>query len=163
MNNRKIVNEYAGQVSDPSTEAEQPTHDVHQSSKMGASWAEGATEPGTTKPSMYSPTPDHHFQAQALLPVARRIALGLGQQEKKLRDEMTPILKKLRKLAEGIPSSTVARQQTEFIIATIQHMIGDAKEAEQRARQVVADLENEIAKGSDPPDWLGSGERTSRR
>src|SRR5690242_10101242 len=113
MNSSKIENENTGQAEDPSTEAEQPAHDAHQSSKMGTSWAEGATEPGMAKPSVYTPVTEHHFEAQALLPGAQRIALGLGHQEKKLRDEMTPMLKKLRKLAEDIPTGTVARQQTE--------------------------------------------------
>ena len=155
MNKKKAVEEPPEWFEDPANEADPPSHDAHQSSKMGASWAEGATEPGMAKPSAYSHPPGHHFQAHALLPGARRIAVGLGHQEQKLRDEMTPILKKLRKLAEATPSGTAAHQQTEFIIATIQHMMEDAREAHQRARQVVADLENEIAKGSDPPDRLG--------
>jgi len=151
MNKTTAREEQPGQFAE-TLQTQPSTQDAHQSSKMGASWAEGATEPGMTKPSMYSPTPSHHLQAQALLPGARRIAVGLGHQEQKLRAEMTPTLKKLRRLAEGMPSGTVAHQQTEFIIATIQHMLEDAKEAQQRAGQVVSDLENEIAKGSDPPD-----------
>ncbi len=154
MNKKTAREEQPGQFVE-TLQTEPPAHAAHQSSKMGASWAEGATEPGMTKPSMYPHTPRHHFQARALLPGARRIALGLGHQDQKLRAEMAPTLKNLRKLAEGMPSGTVAHQQTEFIIATIQHMIEDAKEAGQRARQVVADLENEIAKGSDPPDRPG--------
>jgi len=95
------------------------------------------------------------FRPEALLPIARRITIGLGHQERKLRDELTPTLNGLRQLAETTPPDTRAHQQTEFIIATIQHMFEDAKGAELRAGQIVADLENELAKGSDPLDQAG--------
>ncbi len=153
------MNEQPERVADSAIIAEQTTHDANQSSQAAASWAEGSLEPGMAKPDMLTErtphTPGRHLQAQALLPIARRIAIKLGHQERKLRDELTPTLNGLRQLAETTPPDTRAHQQTEFIIATIQHMFEDAKEAELRAGQIVADLENELAKGSDPLDQAG--------
>jgi hypothetical protein len=126
------------------------------SDNVEASWAEGAMPSGRRRPSLSgeeaTPKLDHHLQAQALLPYARSIASQLAAQEHRLQQEVTPTLDALHTLAETLPPDTAARQQAEFIVETIQQMLHDATKAQQHAQQIVANLENEVAKGAGVPE-----------
>ena len=122
---------------------------AHASEKLGANWCEGGTPSGMSKPTMYAEmaahAPGHRLQAQALLPCARGIAERLSAQAHTLHEELTPIRNELGALVEAMPSELGEYQQARFILECIEKMLSGAEEAQQRAHQIVADLNKALA------------------